>query len=430
MTLRARRIYYSLAILLFFVVAPFVIATATGWRWSGWRQGFISTGSLVVTASPRATVWLNNKNMGSTPKRLPGLAPGAYQIRLERPGFGSWEHIIQVEPGAGSTIGPVQLFRSPLIENLATSITADNFLASADQGAIVGWSNTMTGASLRLVWPTTSAAIVLPSEPLWITASPHQQRLAIGLSTATLIYSLANLATPWALPPGQEVFWLTTSESIFFRIEDEHLVVYDLLTQSRQVLQAAQSASGENGDIWLSRTVGQTTSIEQRLNTLSTTTATLVSLPGDWRVLGTRPHGVFVGTTNGAVGELLLTSRLSGRVDQIPLGGITAVPPQQTATNPLWFNGVDLLTLTKENEPSVILRSPLSIMSAAWIDPGDILATLDTSGLTIRSVSDQQGRGTLVSYPLAGDRQPILLDVPGQAALFTSNHHLLRLSWQ
>ncbi|GEM_PF-6436180 len=430
MTVRARRIYYSLAILLFCVVAPLIIALASGWRWSGWRQGFIGTGTLVLTSSPRATIILNGKNFGPTPKRISGLAPGIYQLALRRAGWRSWEHIVQVNQGASSTIGPVQLFRRTLPQTLISPTTWDGWLVSADQRAVAGWTATEAGAALQLLWPTKSDPITLPSAPSWIAVSRHNQRLAVGLSDVTNVYSLTNQVSPWTIPPGQPVFWLSSSESIFYRIEEAELIAYDLLTQSRTSLQAAQTASGNETNIWLARKSGETTGIEQRTNTLSANAATIATLPGEWQIIGSFPRSVFVVSASSQTGRLLTLNRLTGRLEETSLGQITSVPPGQTATAPLWLNSVDLLTLTGDGEPGVLFRSPVVVTSAAWIDPDDILVTLDTVGLTIRSVSTQQGRGTLVTYPWAANTTPLVLDVANQSALIATDGRLHRLSWR
>lgn len=431
MTLRARRIYYSLAILVFCLAAPLIVATASGWRWSGWRQGFVGTGTVLISATPRATVVLNGKTIGTTPKRMSGLTPGTFRLALNRPGYRSWEHLVQVDRTTGTSIGPVRLFRKKLPVTLVRSETYDGFIVSADQRSVAGWTTTPKGTILRLIWPSPSpTTITLSSPPDWITVSEHQQRLAVGLADSTEIYSFTAPTRPWTLPPGGPVFWLSSSESISYRLEHDQLIAYDHLTSTQRILQAAQSMAVDGTDIWLSRRTNTTTSIEQRANTLTANTATLVSLRNDWRVVGTVSRGVFVSTPDRRTGELLTINRLTGRIESTPLGGITAVLPRQTVANPLWVNEVDLVTLTEQRRPQVLFRAPLPLIGAEWIASGDILVTMDSAALTIRSVSSRQGRGTLVSYPWPAGTTPLILDAANHFALFAVHGQLQRLSWK
>ena len=56
-------------------------------------------GSLSVTAPlPGASVILDGRRLGEAPRRVEGLAPGAHAVRVEKPGYRSFEMQVQVLP--------------------------------------------------------------------------------------------------------------------------------------------------------------------------------------------------------------------------------------------------------------------------------------------------------------------------------------------
>jgi peptidoglycan/xylan/chitin deacetylase (PgdA/CDA1 family) len=55
---------------------------------------------LLVESRPAgAVIFVNGRNMGTTPATLDALAPGGYEITLERDGYRSWSTIVRVTAG-------------------------------------------------------------------------------------------------------------------------------------------------------------------------------------------------------------------------------------------------------------------------------------------------------------------------------------------
>lgn len=429
MTLRARRWYYSFAILVFLITAPLIVATASGWRWAGWGRGLVSTGTLVITASQRARVVLNDDAAGLTPKRLNGLVPGIYRLGLRRDGHTPWDQLVKITAQTTTTIGPVQLFRTPPVHSLVSSGTYDRWYIDATQTMIAGWRARERSGQLDLLWPRQQPAIaVLPSEPAWFALSPRQQHLAIGLAEETRFLALDETSEPWSLPAGEPVGWMSSSDNIFYRLEEGHLVAYDELARSRTPIEPANSLAVTGESLWLTVLVGDLTEVRQRFNAPAASSVLLTSFDHKWLIVGQTSRAIFL--ARDGEGVLVGLNRLTGRVQAQPLNGLTGTPASQPDDRPLWFNGIDVMTLNDDRQPTLLLRPSLSLLKTAWIDPGHILATLDTDQLTIRSVSSRQGRGVILSATWPTGSTPLLLDPARQSALVVVDGKLTKFSWR
>jgi PEGA domain len=64
-----------------------------------------TTGTLVIESRPAgATVFLNGRQVGTTPMSVPETAPGTHRIRLEMAGFNPWVTTAAVQAGARSRV--------------------------------------------------------------------------------------------------------------------------------------------------------------------------------------------------------------------------------------------------------------------------------------------------------------------------------------
>lgn len=63
--------------------------------------------SVEVKSNPDgADITVDEKYMGSTPSTLK-LAAGDHKVKLEKPGFKSWERTLTVSAGASATVNPM-----------------------------------------------------------------------------------------------------------------------------------------------------------------------------------------------------------------------------------------------------------------------------------------------------------------------------------
>jgi hypothetical protein len=59
-----------------------------------------STGSLgIASLPPGATVYIDGKEVGTTPLRVPAIDAGSHVVRLERDGYGRWTSAVRIVAG-------------------------------------------------------------------------------------------------------------------------------------------------------------------------------------------------------------------------------------------------------------------------------------------------------------------------------------------
>ena len=67
--------------------------------------GDATKGALDVSSNPSgAEVYLNDEFIGYTPLTVTDLYPGIHYVRLEMPGYSSWEKIFEIKEGESTYI--------------------------------------------------------------------------------------------------------------------------------------------------------------------------------------------------------------------------------------------------------------------------------------------------------------------------------------
>jgi hypothetical protein len=98
-----RRIYFFLFAVLFVILLPAVILYADGWRFKS-GIGLVQTGGIYIDVPyTDATISVNDAYAGRSgflqhTLYIDDLAPAAYSVRVEKPGFRSWNRLLIVEP--------------------------------------------------------------------------------------------------------------------------------------------------------------------------------------------------------------------------------------------------------------------------------------------------------------------------------------------
>lgn len=138
---RARRLIRRTFIAAFFIVAPAIILSTAGYRYNFLRQRFERTGVMLVETRPEGgTVILNGKLQKSeTPARLQKLSPGPYTIRVEKPGYHSWEKSVAVQSRVTTFLNEISLFRktSPVLFVETGTTSAETYSYDARYAAAV-----------------------------------------------------------------------------------------------------------------------------------------------------------------------------------------------------------------------------------------------------------------------------------------------------
>lgn len=117
MTRKSRKIFFWIAVLIFFIVAPLIVFYAQGYRIDFARGEIVQVGGLIVESSPKeATVWLGEKKLKSkTPLAISSLLPFRfYNIKVEKEGFSSWEKNLLVRPEKITPARSIILFPNEL----------------------------------------------------------------------------------------------------------------------------------------------------------------------------------------------------------------------------------------------------------------------------------------------------------------------------
>ena len=151
MTKRTRNFLFYFFVFLFFVITPFAIFYAAGYKinfsWPIKINSFLQkTGMLVLSTEPKnASIYLNDSNPKnlwdtiflrenrtmSTPIKIKGLLPGEYDVRLELEGYWPWQKKLSIHPEPAPIQENILLFK----KDLPLQVLEMTF----DEGAETNW---------------------------------------------------------------------------------------------------------------------------------------------------------------------------------------------------------------------------------------------------------------------------------------------------
>lgn len=149
---RARRFLRRSFIAAFFLVAPAVILSTSGYRFNPASRRFERTGVMIVESRPEgAAIFVDGRDMGrETPARLQKLSPGSYGVRVEKAGYRSWEKSVTVGSRQTTFLNEVALFRSGTPSLLAESGTTSREAFSHDGRWAAAVTETRSGSELAV----------------------------------------------------------------------------------------------------------------------------------------------------------------------------------------------------------------------------------------------------------------------------------------
>lgn len=133
MAIQKRKILFYFFLLSFLTSTPLVLLYASGYKIDFKNPAGFNliekTGMIMIETDPaQAEIFVNGKiqkpfltnllsdqeNIIKTPAKIKGLLPEEYEVRLELPGYWSWNKKINVYPGQISHIQDVKLFKKTL----------------------------------------------------------------------------------------------------------------------------------------------------------------------------------------------------------------------------------------------------------------------------------------------------------------------------
>jgi hypothetical protein len=95
-----RKMLLFTSTVVFLSLAPLVILYAMGYRLASSTIDPIPVGVLLVETKPRrATLEVDGKIIGETPRSISNLPPGEVRVRVSKAGYIPWEKMITIEPG-------------------------------------------------------------------------------------------------------------------------------------------------------------------------------------------------------------------------------------------------------------------------------------------------------------------------------------------
>ncbi len=410
-----RRFYSAFAILIFCISAPIVIIWTSGWRWTGWHSGFSATGAVYITSSPRATVLLNGQPQGQTPQHITHLLPGVYTVELQRSGYSVWRHTIRVAGKVAQVIGPVQLFPASFSVNDLPLSEAQTVLATSDHQSIFRILVHDTTWQVAEVWPTSGALLTLQHQPTAVSGSNNQQNLAFWQSgQATIITKQPS--DPWIVDVDDVPVWDTSSSSVCYGLSAGHVVRFDTLQRTTTVLGEATSFVLDGDVVWATISTATTTNVTRQQTFGQDTATTVLQRDGSWLFLPLA-GAVAIHNTVDQTTITLQYDAITHRATTTTLGAADSVWWPDTHQPPLWISGADLSTINQKGVPQLIDRFAAPTLFAQWIDPQNILLTIDDHTVHIQSVSDQQGRSTLLERTFDEHIQILGIDLNQQQLL-------------
>ncbi len=107
-----RNILFAIFALGFFISAPLVVLYTAGYRYQFGSMQIVKAGVLSVTTTPKgATVYINGiVTEKKTPAVIDNIFPGKVVVRIEKPGYSSWEKTLVVESGQSTFVPNATLF--------------------------------------------------------------------------------------------------------------------------------------------------------------------------------------------------------------------------------------------------------------------------------------------------------------------------------
>ena len=235
-SLRSRRFFYYLYLLLFLITAPTVVLYTAGYRFDFRTQSLVRTGALDISTSPRsAHITLNeNQKLGRTPDVLKNLIPGTYQLLLRKDGYHDWQREVRIQSRQTTSVENVVLF----LESEPQGLFFADGLLFAGAGSEAGtfqyvtsngswfevWEQNVERATEELVDRVSSATSLSPDEVLHLAQREDETS-----------YTFVELDGVVALQKEETIAILSDGE---YRVveEREGRLLLEETTQSRVVL--------------------------------------------------------------------------------------------------------------------------------------------------------------------------------------------------
>lgn len=154
MTRRTRRFIFYGFVAIFIIITPPTILYAVGYTYNWQKQTLVQAGGIYLKSTPAAaSITLNGKENGDTPRLVSRLAPDTYGVTVSQDTYYSWQKKLEVLPQLVTEARNIRLFPKKIEPELmatnSTSTLADflktdqekqnDKLASQTASSTAGW---------------------------------------------------------------------------------------------------------------------------------------------------------------------------------------------------------------------------------------------------------------------------------------------------
>ena len=229
---------YVAAVLMFFVVAAYVVLFATGYKFDWTTKTLKKTGFLLIETYPKgANLKVAGRKAGTTPVTVKRLLPGDYLVEIEREGYRPWKATLGVTSGLVTEKRNTLLTLKNLSSEVALDKTVGSFALAPDRSRVAVVTN--GEVSLLNIQDKTTSTILAPTlilqqvkgldgrdiasgKIISLAFGPDNRMLILDIQGKRNLYHLmlnADTGTMSLLSKGilTRIFWINSTDLILLQ---------------------------------------------------------------------------------------------------------------------------------------------------------------------------------------------------------------------
>lgn len=242
-----RRILLISSMTFFAGLAPLMVLYAMGYRLSPTSETAESVGVILVESIPRrASLYINGKYRGLTPRAASNLTPGTHAIQVTHDGYITWEKNIPILPGKVSDFRSILLFpQNPTYETFASDVK--HFSLSPNRSLIATLSSDATLTIYDHDQEVVVGPIALATDINRLLWSPDSNSiLLLGTGLPAILDLTASTPQPSALAITDPLADITWDQRIpgrlIYQDQTGGVYAYHYPSDSRQKITSAASS--------------------------------------------------------------------------------------------------------------------------------------------------------------------------------------------
>ncbi|MFA5134727.1 MAG: PEGA domain-containing protein [Patescibacteria group bacterium] len=256
MTIRLRRIFFSLLGIFFVITATVLVLYAAGWRYNFTERTVEHVGGIIIDSNPRkATVLMDGLlTDNETPATIQNLPPGDVMISLQKDGFFSWNLPVTVISSHTVRIPTVELVQNDFQSEPIIRERFSDVALSADRGFFSAYRD-----RLLTVYSLTSneeAYNTTVDQPIvGLSWSAYNPELLLVLENG-FTYWLDPTSPDNALQPVNELFdenfwwmsWSVDENSILYATSENGLFRLNTFQRTKTLISEIDNVIGVSSE--------------------------------------------------------------------------------------------------------------------------------------------------------------------------------------